>query len=414
MVPASLLKNNVRLVKAGMILLPWNVLAKGALGGPVGEVTLLPFSKYKTLPSPMLRQLPWHPNHQVVMAEMFESSGRPWVHCPRERLNRAIALLRQHNLVAKAGFELEFILFHSDCIAGSHPSRLGRTGTYAGFEAIDVAATCLDEMVSALAQLHIPVRMVHAEVPHGGYEIVLGHKDVMDAVNDLVLARETIRNVARKHNLIATFVPKCSEHEAGNGQHVHISLDNHFGTQDKVHGEHVGMTETAQSFMAGVLDALPWLAFLTNASVLSYERFHPQCWVGIYKAWGMNNKETPLRIAEDRSNFELKTLDGMSNPYLAIAGVLVAGLNGVIEHTELPKPFSIDPFTLPESRRPVLLPTSLEESLANFRESARGEIFEEVFPKEMIHDLACVKLEEIEYAKEKDVDEYLKEMMRVF
>lgn len=393
-----------------MTLHTWYALCAGILEGPSGEVFLLPHSPYKTAPSFNALPLPWHPNHSILLAEMYDDAT-PWVHCPKACLIRAVTLLRQLHISVSAGFELEFTLFHSAGVETGDAKPFGYVGNYAAFSQFDAAATILDEMVATLEEMNIHVLMLHAEGGMGQYELVLAHKPVLDAVDDVLLAREAVRAIARKHQLHATFVPKYRD-SAVSGSHVHLSLDGEFKTEDVLFGHRIGMSKTAQHFMAGVVESLPWLMFLVNASELSYERTKPCHWAGAYKVWGMNNKEAPVRLAMDTSNFEFKTLDGVSNIYLAMAAILFAGLSGVRQETPLGEPCQVDPFGIAEDVRPERLPTSLEASLECFLKKSQGGKLEEVFTKEMIHDLVQVKREEIDWVRKNGMDEFQKLMLR--
>jgi glutamine synthetase len=137
------------------------------------------------------------------------------------------------------------------------------------------------------------------------------------------------------------------------------------------------MTETAESFAAGILGRLPALLVLGAPSVASYLRLIPQHWAGAYAAWGLENRETALRLVTGASgsqaqaaNIEIKCFDQTANPYLSIAGLLFAGLAGITENATLAEPIDVDPATLGTKEllrhgiRP--LPASLTEAVAAF------------------------------------------------
>lgn len=415
-IPAALFGNPVRLVKAGMTLLPWGPAAQGAKAGGVGEVDLVPVVKLshstwlqwqQESGPPHLSshlELPWHRNHKIAIAKMLDQSGEPWAQCPKGALMRAISLLREKGYNAKAGFELEFGLLREDPEKGL--THVGRGIQYGLFDQFDISAEVIDDILICLDQMKIPVRMVHAEAAPGQFEVVLGHKDVFEAVQDVVIARLVIKAMARKHDLVATFVPCYGDGFAGSGSHVHISLDEHFGTDDVLNNEMVGVSRMGQHFMAGIVDALPWLTFLLMSSPLSYVRSQPQFWVGAYQMWAYNNKESPMRLAEDRTNFEMKQLDSVSNVDLAMAGILLAGLRGLEEGMELPEPVQGDPHILPEENRPPRLPASLEESLKEFEKACKENLLSKVFIEEMVEDLTLMKKEEIKYVDKHGISAY--------
>lgn len=423
-IPASQFGSPVRIVHACMVLMPWGPLADGTHIGVCNEVELVPVAKVGGsnwlqwqsqqtgvghLPSRL--ELPWHPNHKVAIAKLVKPDGEPWEQCPKSALTRVVDMLTEKGLNVKAGFELEFGLFTVDPTDGKSLKPYGRGANFALFDQFDIAASFIDDVVACLEQMKIPVRLVHAEHVPGQFEVVLGHKDVLEAVQDVVLARMAVKAIARKHNLVASFVPNYGDGLGGSGGHVHLSLDDHFGTEDRVHDVWVGASQTGQMFMAGIVHALPWLTFLANASCLSYVRAQPMFWVGVYQVWGVNNKETPLRLVEDRSNVEFKMLDAVSNVDLALAGVLLAGLRGIEGGQTLPVPCQEDPHGIDERERPARLPDSLERSMEEFRKAHKEEVLKGVFTDEMVHDLICVKKSEIAFVKKNGIAKFREMLM---
>lgn len=402
-----------------MTLTPWGALSEGVSAATTGELELVPVVKSActnwlqwqsqghgigSLPSRL--ELPWHPNHKVAISKMVDAKGEPWAQCPKSALMRAVALLKERGLNVKAGFELEFTLFKVDPADGKSFRYFGSSGCYCSHDQFDMAASFMDDVIMCLEQMKISVQLLHAESGHGQFEVVLGHKDVLDAAHDLIAARLAVKAMARKHGWVASFAPSCVEGGAGSGSHVHLSIEDHFDTADELYGMRIGVSTTGQQFMAGILKDLPSLVFLMNCSPLSYARLRPHCWVGAYQVWGDNNKEAPIRLAEDRSNFEIKLLDSISNADLALAGVLLAGLKGIEENVELPKPCQVNAANIDEKDRPPLLPDSLEASLEEFKKAYEGGRFGEVITSAMAEDLMKVKRSEIEYVKKTGLASY--------
>ena len=143
-------------------------------------------------------------------------------------------------------------------------------------------------------------------------------------------------------------------------------------------GGEYNLSTLARQFMAGILDHLPALVALTCASVNSYRRLQPQMWASAYRAWGPDNREGALRVASpfkgqeaESTNVELKSSDSSANPYISLAGVMAAGLDGIERQLTLAPPVTVDPHTLDESERKKIgadrLPTSLEAAIANLK-----------------------------------------------
>ena len=176
--------------------------------------------------------------------------------------------------------------------------------------------------------------------------------------------RETIRAVATAKELTASLAPKPWLKNAGNGTHVHFSLWE--GERNRFYDE--GFSTLGLQFLAGVLEHLPGLCGLTAPSFNSYRRITPGTWSGAFACWGFDNREAPLRVpsvfhgAEEAStNIELKACDASCNPYLALGGLIAAGLDGIERELEPPEPIQVDPATL--GAAPRRLPATQKEAL---------------------------------------------------
>jgi glutamine synthetase len=187
--------------------------------------------------------------------------------------------------------------------------------------------------------------------------------------------------VALRHGLYALFAPKPWLEQAGNGCHLHFSVWSKDGKSNRFYdqGQAYGLSTLAHQFMAGVFEHLPALVALTCASVNSYHRLQPQTWASAYRVWGPDNREGALRVASptrsresQSTNVELKASDSSSNPYLALGGVIAAGLDGIDRRLELPPPATTDPHLLSETERRAIgadrLPQSLEEAIGHLRQ----------------------------------------------
>lgn len=418
-VPTSRLHKNARITRCGMTLTIRGGLPEAASEGTSGELKLIPphlCASHFSLNSKHT-PVPWHPSHSFLFAQLYDELDHPFAHDCTFILRNTVIQLAELNLFAKLGFELEFALLHPSTNAPYHSPE--GTMQFASEMEFDAAATILDEIVSALAQMDISVTLVHAEAGPGQYEIVLAESDVERAVQNLVLARQTVRVLARRNGLQATFSPTWVN-GIGNGGHVHISLDRHFGTPDRCEGflpsgdDYVGVDETGRQFMAGVLDALPWLMFPLNNHVTSYKRVVPGAWVGAYQTWGINNKETPVRLVEDRTNFEVKVGDGISNPFLAVAAILTAGFIGVRKSLVLAPPCQVDPHLHKKAGTYALLPTSLKQSMEIFKIACKDAVLSTTFPDCVVQDWTAVCAEEISFQEHQGYEALHKMIMQVF
>ena len=331
--------------------------------GPVGEVRLVPDLD-------TFRVLPYAPRTGAVLTDHVALDGVPAAVCQRSFLKRTEARLADRGLVLRAAFENEFSL------ATSEDGRYVPIDSGLCFSTIAATAAqdYADELTAALEAQEIVLEQYYTELGHGQQEISTGHAPALQAADEQLLVRETIRGVADRRGLIASLAPKPWPENAGNGGHVHFSLwegvRNRFydsSAPDLLSGE-------ARSFIAGVLEHLPGLCGLTAPSFNSYHRIVPHYWAGAFVCWGHDNREAPVRVAsafrgmeEASTNVELKACDASCNPYLAVGGLISAGLDGLERGLEPPDPVEVDPATLDERERErrgiVGLPTTQEEAL---------------------------------------------------
>jgi glutamine synthetase len=331
--------------------------------GAVGEVRLVPDLD-------TFRILPYAPHTGAVLTDHVQLDGEPAPVCQRSFLKRMEARLAERGLVLRASFENEFSLATE--IDGAYVP----IDSALCFSTIGATASqyYVDDLAAALDAQRIPLEQYYAELGHGQQEISTGHAPALQAADEQLLVRETIRGVAARHGLVASLAPKPWPETAGNGGHVHFSLWE--GDRNRFFDEMTpdGLSTDARAFVAGVLEHLSALCGLTVPSFNSYHRIVPQYWAGAFVCWGYDNREAPVRIAspfrgaeEASTNAELKACDASCNPYLALGGLLAAGLDGIERGLEPPEPVDVDPVTIADDERRrrgiVRLPTTQAEAL---------------------------------------------------
>jgi glutamine synthetase len=331
--------------------------------GPVGEVRLVPDLE-------TFRVLPYAPRAGAVLTDHVNLDGQPAAACQRSFLKRMEGRLAERGLVLRAAFENEFSL----------ATRMD--GEYVPIDSALCFATIgmtaaqdyVDELVDALDAQGIVLEQYYAEMGHGQQEISTGHAPALRAADEQLLVRETIRAVATRRGLVASLAPKPWPENAGNGAHIHFSLWEGSSNRFYDASRPDGLSDVARGFMAGVLAHLPGLCGLTAPSFNSYHRILPHFWAGAFTCWGFDNREAPIRVPspfsgseEASTNAELKASDASANPYLAVGGLIAAGLDGLERGLELPEPVDVDPGTLPEDERArraiAALPASQAEAL---------------------------------------------------
>jgi glutamine synthetase len=334
--------------------------------GPVGEVRLVPDWS-------SLTRLPYAPGHARVMGNMV-LNGSPWALCPRNFLTRMIEAARREGLEIRAAFENEFYLLRQTS-EGIVPAD---STVFASTQAMDINREVIDEIADALIIQGIPVEQYYPESGPGQQEISMRYTDALRAADWQIAFRETVRAIAHRHNLTASFLPKIFPDAAGSGCHIHLSLWRN-GQNLLPDSEGIcGLSQIAQAFIAGILEHLPALMALTTPSVNSYRRIRPHSWSGAFRCWGLDNREAAVRVPSapglfSSSHFELKTVDASANPYLALGAVIAAGIDGIQRGLQPNNPVTQDPghFSIEErtANSIDLLPQNLGEAIDHFKQN---------------------------------------------
>ena len=359
---------------------------------PAPEANLAPVKDVRLVPDwQSLSICPTAPSIATVMGDMVDRTD-PWAYCPREYLRRMERQAAEAGIAIEAGFEVEFFLLHHRDETGAFPMPVDQS-LFASTLAAQTSEAVIGDLLEALWKQGVPVDQYCPESGPGQQEITLAHCSPLKLADRLVVARETIRAIAAEHGLIASFVPLLFEEATGSGMHAHFSFWRQGKNLMADGGEPWGLSLTANAFMAGVLDHLPALMATTTPSVNSYRRIRPHVWSGAYQTWGIENKEAAVRLIDDAiagepRHFELKTVDASANPYVALASIIAAGLDGIQTKAQLPEPVDIDPGDFTDEQRAergiATLPTSLNQSVAQLAAdpvlcAAMGEPFAEAF-----------------------------------
>jgi glutamine synthetase len=333
--------------------------------GPVGEVRLVPDPE-------TFRVLPYAPHTGAMLVDQLQLDGEPAPVDQRSFLKRMEARLAERGAKLEAAFENEFSL------ATEEDGEYVPIDSGLCFSTISATAAqdYLDDLVEALHEQEIGLEQYYSELGHGQHEISTPHRPALRAADEQLLTRETIRGVAAQYYLVASLAPKPWPENAGNGCHIHFSLWDAEGSRNRFYDASAPdrLSGEARSFIAGVLVHLPGLCGLTAPSFNSYHRIIPQYWAGAFVCWGHDNREAPVRVPsvfrgmeEASTNAELKAADASSNPYLAVGGLIAAGLDGLERGLEPPEPVEVDPATIDEKEREargiVRLPATQAEAL---------------------------------------------------
>jgi glutamine synthetase len=348
----------VGLAKGVLALDPSGMLHAESGLSPVGECRLVPDLSTIT-------PLPFARGQAMVACDMTEPDATtPWDGCPRGALRRVLGRLAERGYGSVASYEAEFYVWGPD-------GPLDRT-PYAGSFALTAAAEFVAELAETLEEMGIRPEQCHAEVGHGNLELSVGEAEALAAADRRVQVLETIRGVAHRMGLETTMAPKPYLEGAGNGHHLHVSI---YEDDAPVLFDASGaLSSQGSGFVAGVLEHMPAVMAFTAPSPNSYQRLAPGMWSSAFAAYGPDNREAAVRIASPvagvesaTANVEIKPVDVTANPYLALAAVLSAGMDGMERGLDPGEPTTVDPATLSEEERAARnirpLPASLDQAL---------------------------------------------------
>ncbi len=356
-----------------------------------------------------LTLLPYTSGHASVMAELFKE-GKPWPCCPRHFLKRMIAAATDQGLEIMGAFENEFFLLKS-----SEPLLPADQNIFAGSTcSMDLQHKLINDITDALIAQGVQVELYYPESGPGHQEISVLYTKALSAADQQILFRQTVKAIAYQHKLIASFIPKLFSEFDGSGAHLHLSLWQN-GKNIVPDCETAGqLSERAKCFMAGLLHHLPALMALIAPTTNSYRRIQAHLSSGAFVCWGFNNRDAAIRVPTNPSptsptHFELRTVDASSNPYLALGGVIAAGLDGIHRNLQLGEPIALDPEKLDELERHKRgidrLPTHLGEAIQALEQD---EILLKALGKDLAQAYLAIKKTEWEMMKDYSLEKEVK------
>ncbi|MBN8486406.1 MAG: type III glutamate--ammonia ligase [Burkholderiales bacterium] len=316
--------------------------------------------------------MPWQPGFARVVCDGFVA-GQPFDACPRQVLRRATARLAERGWTLKTGIEPEFFLLRREAGAfvpvDAH-DRLDKPSY--DLKALPRQAAFLHDLRGVLEAWGLTVLQIDHEDAHGQYELNFAFDEALASADHLMGFKLAAHALAEARGMVFSMMPKPFANQPGSGLHFHVSLWNPAGDclfNPAVAGE--DLSPLGRQFVAGVLAHAPALCALAAPTVNSYKRLvvgeslSGTSWAPAYIAHGPNNRSALVRTLPGR--FEWRVPDASANPYLATAGLIAAGLDGIDRQLELPPVCTDDLFLLDlpalHARGIGLLPQSLSEAL---------------------------------------------------
>lgn len=311
-----------------------------------------------------------------LICDIANPDGTPFAGDPRTNLKRVLKEAEALGFSAfNLGTEPEFFLFKLD-ENDDITNKLNDNGGYFDLAPTDLAENCRRDIVLELEDLGFEIEASHHEVAPGQHEIDWKYANVVEACDNIQTFKLVVKTVARKHGLHASFMAKPLFGINGSGMHCNMSLFK--GDENAFYDEQdeLKLSQTAYQFMAGLLHHAPAFTAVTNPTVNSYKRLVPGYEAPVYIAWSCSNRTPMIRIPASRglsTRLEVRSVDPMTNPYLALAVMLKAGLDGIKNEWMPPKETNDNIYEMDKNGLETAginsLPTSLHSAIKRLNES---------------------------------------------
>lgn len=339
-----------------------------------------------------LRRLPWNEGTAMAVADLAWEDGSPVLAAPRQILRRQLERLAGHGYTAQVGTELEFIVFRDTYEHAWDANYRGLTPANQYNVDYSVLGTgrvepLLRRIRNEMAGAGLTVESAKGECNPGQHEIAFRYDEALVTCDQHAVYKTGAKEIAAQEGMSLTFMAKYNELE-GNSCHIHLSLADADGRNAMAEGG--GMSDVMRHFLAGQLVALREFFLLYAPHINSYKRFQPGSFAPTAVAWGHDNRTCALRVVgHGRSlRFENRLPGGDVNPYLAVAGLVAAGLHGIEQRLELPEPCPGNAYTADFAHVPTTLREAAElwenstlakaafgdEVVAHYRNMARVEL----------------------------------------
>lgn len=379
----------------------------------VNVAGLTPVGEYRLVPDLNSMQiLPYAPTVATFMCDYYTEDGQPLVFDSRVILQKVVKQFNEQGLFPVMTIENEFDLYEKAEDGNMVPYRPDVCFSTAS---MDDVYTFLPELLRNLRAVGITPVEYYPEAGAGQHELPVAPTMPIIAADNEVRFKRIVKRTFAQHGLAATFAPKPNLETAGSGAHIHLSLWNQEHTKNVLYqsDDPLKLSQLAYHFIGGLMEHINGLCALTCASVNSYQRLQPGQWSSAYAVFGRDNREAAVRIPSifagakaDSLNIELKVSDATANVYLALAGILAAGLDGIKQQAMPDAQVDVDPATLSEQERQKRhikrLPSSLDQALEALK---TDPLFEQLLTPTGLQLYTGVKEADVEYYASKSAAE---------
>lgn len=315
---------------------------------------------------------PWRPQQGKVarlICDVYRPDGNPFEGDPRFILKKVIKQAQEMGYIFDVGPECEFFLFHTDD-AGLPTTITHEKAGYFDMGPLDLGENARRDIVLNLEEMGFQIESSHHEVASAQHEIDFKYDEALTSADNIMTFKLAVKTIAKRHGLHATFMPKPKSGCNGSGMHINMSLsrdgENVFGDEN----DSYGLSKEAYYFMGGIMKHIKGMTAITNPLVNSYKRLVPGYEAPVYIAWSAINRSPLIRIPaiqRQGNRIELRSPDSSTNPYLALAVCLAAGLEGLRKQIMPPPGVDKNIFEMPAKEKKAAgidsLPSDLDEAI---------------------------------------------------
>ena len=308
---------------------------------------------------------PWRPQQGKVarfICDVYRPDGTPYESDPRCVLKKVIREAREMGYTMNAGPECEFFLFHTDD-DGLPTTITHERGSYFDVGPLDYGENARRDMVLTLEEMGFEIETSHHEIAPAQHEIDFRYDEALATADNIMTFKLVVKTIAKRHGLHATFMPKPKTETYGSGMHLNLSLSKDGTNIFQDSNDKNGLSRDGYYFMGGLLKHMKAITCITNPTVNSYKRFVPGYEAPVYISWSARTRGPLIRIPSvrgEKTRIELRSPDPSANPYLALAVLLAAGLDGI--------------------KNQILPPDSVDEDIQAMSEEQRRELHIEALP----------------------------------
>ncbi|MEP7258425.1 MAG: glutamine synthetase, partial [Flavitalea sp.] len=334
------------------------------------------------------RKIPWENDLPFFLADFVDAKGNGHAVCPRSLLKRISKQAEDAGYLSYFSQEFEWFNFVNN-LNEPYESKLRNlkplTNGMFGYSILRASqnSAFFHDLFDLLTRFGVPVEGLHTETGPGVYEAAIVYSELPEAADRAVLFKSGVKEIAVRHNILASFIAKFNENLPGCSGHVHQSLWSPDGKQNLFHDakNKTGMSALMESYMAGQLYCLPYILPMFAPTVNSYKRLVEGAWAPTTLTWGIDNRTTALRTlcgGEKSARLETRVVGSDSNPYLAMAGCLASGLYGIRNNMKLTTAATVGS-GYADKKNGLLPGNLLEASQAMKNSSVAKELFGETF-----------------------------------